>query len=274
MEAGSKDIMVSILILTHNAPRYVSETLETLYQVTDPEILKYVETVVVDNASEKETKDLLTTLKEKGYIDKLFFSEINTLFAKGNIIASKMADRLSKYYLLLNSDVSIRNKNWLKYLLSFVENEKYAGVSFGWCYSPEKVINGQKYKKINKPDGYCFLIERNLFDKYPLDYEHYEWWWGLTKLYRQVLEEGKNLMAISHHNKMIVHYGGKSGKDWIGAKGMDTDMDLIYAWFENTKGKIDHKIYDKGQYFFSFLRKIISSMFHVIISNKILLRKK
>jgi GT2 family glycosyltransferase len=268
METNEKDIKISILILTHNAPKYVNETFETLYQVTEPDTLRNIETIVVDNASDNETKELLAGLKQKGYIDKLFFSERNTLFAEGNIIASKLADKGSMYYLLLNSDVSIRNKDWLKYLLALVERDNYAGGAFGYCYSRGKIINGHKFKYIHKPDGYCFLIERELFDKYQLDYEHYQWWWGITKFFGQVLREGKNLFAISHHNKMIVHYGGKSGNDWEGAKGMNVDMYTVYAWFDNTSGKVKHKIYDKRQYilesFIYFLRKI----FYIIIPNE------
>jgi hypothetical protein len=271
--SNEKDLKVSILILTHNAPNYVSETFETLYHITDPEILKHIETIVVDNASGKETKDLLLVLKEKGFIDKLFFSDRNTLFSEGNIIASGLANKKTKYYLLLNSDVSIKNKNWLNYLLSFVESGQYSGVSFGFCYSETKTINGKKFKGANRPDGYCFLIDRSLFDKYQIDYDRYEWWWGLTKFYTQVLSEGKNMLAISHHNKMIVHYGGKSGKDWINAKGIDVDMDEVYKWFDNKEGKVIHKIYDKKQWGLSMSKNLVRLVFYIIIPNKKLREK-
>jgi hypothetical protein len=273
MDINEKELKVSILILTHNAPRYVAETFETLYRVTDSDVLKHIETIVVDNASEKETKDLLIALKEKGFIDKLFFSDRNTLFAEGNIIASRLADKKSKYYLLLNSDISIKNKNWLNYLLSFVEHGQYSGVSFGFVSSGKKTINGINFKNINRPDGYCFLIDRKLFDKYQIDYEHYEWCWGLTKFYAQVLSDGKNLLAISHHNKMIVHYGGKSGRDWINAKGMDINIDEVYAWFDKNKGKVIHKIYDKRQWLLETPKNLAQLMFHIIIPNETLRKK-
>ncbi|POE02267.1 glycosyltransferase family 2 protein [Pectobacterium odoriferum] len=58
---------ISIFILTHNAPIYVEETISSLNKITRKEDLEHVEIVVLDNASEQETVNLLHSLKEKIY---------------------------------------------------------------------------------------------------------------------------------------------------------------------------------------------------------------
>lgn len=64
-------------------PIYTKNTVKTL-QKTEGNF----EWIVLDNNSDKKTKKILLKLQEKGYIDKLIYSKVNTLFAKGNNIAS------------------------------------------------------------------------------------------------------------------------------------------------------------------------------------------
>lgn len=215
---------ISIIILTYNAPKYVRETIETLNNVTDAQMLKRCEIIVWDNNSNEETKQLLINLKDQGKIQKLQFSKDNLLFAGGNNEASKLASPDSKFYLLLNSDVKIKDRNWLLYLLQNLERGKHAGISYGYCKNPDRC------------DGYCFLVDRKLYDKYKLD-TAYQWWWGVTKLQAQILHEGYTLLAFRHHNHLIYHYGGKSGNAFQNAKGMDTEVDEVMQWFKSTKGK-------------------------------------
>lgn len=219
---------ISILMLTHNAPEYVKETIETLYNVTDKDDLAKCELIVWDNASEQPTINILENLKEEGKIDKLFLSPDNLLFAGGNNSAAKLSDKDTKYYLLLNSDIKIKDKYWLKYLLSAKDRGGYAAVSYGFCKNP------------NRCDGYCLLLDRNLYDKYELD-ESFQWWWGVTKLQAEILKDGGKLLAFNHHNHIIYHYGGKSGTDFKNAKGMDADVSDILEWFNNASGYINRK---------------------------------
>lgn len=221
---------ISILILTYNAPMYVKETLETLHRVTNPEDLDKCEIIVWDNNSNKETKDIILELHTKKMIDKYHFSKTNLLFAGGNNEAAKLANPNSKYYLLLNSDIRIKNKNWLSYLFQEMRKNNLAGISYGFCKNP------------NRCDGYCFLIEKELYDKYQLDTE-YQWWWGVTKLQAEILKTGRNLMAIYHHNHILYHYGGKSGYTYMDAKGMSTKITDIVRWFSNSTGKLFTKNY-------------------------------
>ncbi len=219
---------VSIIILTYNAPKYVRETIETLNNVTRPAVLDRCEIIIWDNNSNDETKELLISLKEQGYIDKLHFSEENLLFAGGNNEATKLADSSSKYYLLLNSDIRVVDSQWLSFLLKAVENGKYSGASYGFCKRP------------NRCDGYCFLVKRELYDKFQLD-TAFQWWWGITKMQAQILHDGHSLLAYRCHNHLLMHYGGKSGDAYKNAKGMDIDIRDVVQWFQYSKGRIVSK---------------------------------
>ena len=70
--------MVSIIMLTHNAPKYVKITMETLLKNTKN--VDY-ELIVWDNASELKTRKLLSKYYDKGIINRLVFSKDNLLFA-------------------------------------------------------------------------------------------------------------------------------------------------------------------------------------------------
>lgn len=212
---------VSILMLTHNAPMYCKKAIQSVYKNTQN--CDY-ELVVVDNLSGGRTVKLLSKLKQKGYIDKLYFNSQNDLFAKGNNIAASLADEDSDCYLLLNSDVVIKSPNWLRNLEKLMM--KHNGmVSYGAVLSDPQ-----------RADGSCLLIDAKLYNKYKLD-ENFAWWWSVTKLEGQVLNEGKEVTAIKDHEEYIHHYGGKSGKGFKNASGMDVDMSKVKSWFE--KGKVN-----------------------------------
>lgn len=212
---------VSILMLTYNAPKYVKESIVTLKENTKN--VEY-ELIVLDNHSKFITRMLLKRLKSRGFIDKLIMSDKNLLFAKGNNVAFESASN-SEYVLLLNSDVRINSKDWLKTLLKIHPQE--GGVSSFGAVDSEPI----------RADGYCLLINRDLYEKYKLD-EKYEWWWGVTKLESMVLKEGKKIVAVRNHEEFIHHYGGKSGKGFKNAKGMDADRNEVKKWFDNNKVEI------------------------------------
>lgn len=212
---------VSILMLTYNAPKYVKESIVTLQENTKN--VEY-ELIVLDNHSKFITRMLLKSLKSKGFIDKLIMSDKNLLFAKGNNVAFQSAAD-SEYILLLNSDVRINSEDWLETLLNIHPQE--GGVSAFGAVDSEPI----------RADGYCLLINRDLYEKYKLD-ETYEWWWGVTKLESMVLKEGKKIVAVRNHEKFIHHYGGKSGKGFKHAKGMDADRNEVKKWFDNNKVEI------------------------------------
>ena len=212
--------MVSILMLTHNAPSYVKTSIESLRVST---IGVDYELVVVDNASESETRDLVSRFYQDGLISTLKLLEYNSLFAKGNNIASNMASLEASHFLLLNSDVEIKDHSWLRNL---VDIHRRGASSFG-------AIPGRPAKL----DGYCFLIDADLYRKYQLDEQH-EWWWSVTKLQAQLLQDGYSVRGFKNHEKYLHHFGGASGDDHIAAKGMDTSPAEVARWFEGKRPEI------------------------------------
>lgn len=207
---------ISILMLTYNAPKYIYESINTVKTMT---VDVDYELIVVDNCSKFRTRYLLKKLYKQKYIDKLFLNKENSLFAKGNNIASSFCSEDSDYILLLNSDVSIKNNKWLRNLLDI--HPKNGGISAYGLVTDEPV----------RADGYCLLIDRVLFDKYKLD-PTYAWFWGVTKLESKILQEKKSIRVVQNHENMIHHYGGKSGNAFKNAPGMNTDIEEIKRWFE------------------------------------------
>jgi len=208
-------LKVSILILTHNAPRYVWKSLSSLRSLT--ENVDY-EVVVVDNASSAVTRLLLLFLKAWGRIHKLCFLDYNSLYAEGNNIASRLAGSDATHLLLLNSDVEVRSPDWLTVLTR--EHEEGAS-SFG-------VVRGDP---ISRLDGYCFLVDKRLFDQFQLD-ESYQWFWAVTKLQAELLNAGYSVRGYDSHDDYLLHFGGKSGTDFRSARGMGVDREQVVAWFE------------------------------------------
>jgi len=145
--------------------------------------------------------------------------ESNRFFSKGNNIGVKIAPEESNYILLLNSDVEILNPLWLKKLLDI---HKEGITTYG-------AIVGEKFP--NRGDGYCFLIDRRLYEKYWLD-ESFPWFWGITKLQSKILSDGYSVKAIRNHENIIKHYGGGSGDAFKKLKNAtNIDLQQVNSWF-------------------------------------------
>ena len=179
-----------------------------------------MELIVLDNASKFPTRFILKILKKLGFIDKLVLNPQNDFFARGNNLASQYASEDTTHYLLLNSDIKITDINCFNRLSSL--HPKEGGISsFGAVLSEPK-----------RADGYCMLIDKDIYDKFGLD-EDFEWWWSVTKLQSQVLKDGFKIIAVRNHEEYIHHYGGKSGKGFEDAKGMNTDIETVKGWFKD-----------------------------------------
>lgn len=249
--------MVSIIMLSYNASLYTKHALRTL---KNTEGICY-EIIVLDNNSKKGTKKMLQVMKDKGYIDKLVFEKENTLFAKGNNIASSLCDEKSNYILLLNSDIEIRDKNWLKLLLEY---HKKGATAYGVC-------DGNPY---TRGDGYCFLIDKDLYLKYKLD-ENFEWWWSVTKLQAQLLKDGYNVTAIRNHMHLLYHYGGASGDGWRNAKGINIEGDEVKSWFDKKKVKVIEVVNSNKSVYNKFaLTNILSKINNILTKLKNIFKYK
>lgn len=231
-------------MLTHNAPKYVEISVRSVIENT---INIPFELVVVDNASDPPTKNLVIELHNNGLIHQLELMDRNSLFAEGNNIASRLASKEATHFLLLNSDIEIKKSDWLQNL---VNHHKRGITAYGVAPDPDRV------------DGYCLLIDADLYRKNLLD-EGHQWWWAVTKLQANILNDGYSVCGYAEHEQYIHHFGGKSGSAFKNAKGMNVTREEVLSWFNglspfildrNSDGSLPRK---KP----SFIRKIINKFF-------------
>src|ERR671915_252379 len=85
---------------------------------------------------------------------------------------------------------------------------------------------------VPRADGYCLLVDRELYLTYGLD-ERFEWFWGVTRLQAELLNAGHGVRAVREHDHLLYHFGGKSGDKTVTrrAKGMKGDRNDVAAWF-------------------------------------------
>lgn len=207
--------MVTILIVSYNAPRYLWRALRSIKARTRGVVY---EIVVVDNDSRWPTRTIVAVAGLFKMANRVALLDRNTLFAEGCNIAASMSARKSEYVLLLNSDTAVMRDDWLANLLSRHER---GATAYG-------LVRGGP---VPRADGYCLLVDRDLFLEYGLD-EGFQWWWSATRLQAVLLNEGYSVQAVEDHDEWLIHYGGKSGKAWKGAKGMETSPEEVRAWFQ------------------------------------------
>lgn len=220
----------SILMLTHNAPEYVEQSIRSVREHTKD--VSY-ELVVVDNGSEGETVSLVTNLHEEGLIDKLKLLDYNSLFAEGNNIAAKLASSDSSYFLLLNSDIEVKSPDWLSHLLAV---HKRGMTSYGLVGDPRESDNDPNQLPL-RVDGFCLLIDRDLYEKAPLDEAH-QWWYAVTKQQARLLQDGWNVQGYVSHGQWLHHFGGKSGTAFKTARGMNVSQEEVCAWFNGKSARM------------------------------------
>jgi cellulose synthase/poly-beta-1,6-N-acetylglucosamine synthase-like glycosyltransferase len=204
---------VSILMLTHNAPRYVEISIRSLARQTQG--VNY-ELVVVDNASHPPTRELLSRLQQEGLVHQLRLLDHNSFFAGGNNIASRVASSDSTHFLLLNSDVEIKDPAWLSHLLSI---HKPGITAYGVVEDPLRV------------DGYCLLVDAPLYRDHLLD-EGHQFFWAVTKFQGALLAKGYSVQGYAEHKKYLHHFGGKSGKAYKAAKGLEVSAQQLAEYFQ------------------------------------------
>ena len=204
---------VSILMLTHNAPRYVELSIRTLAKHTHN--VNY-ELVVIDNASEQPTKECLNRLRQEGLVHKLTLLDYNSFFAGGNNIAARQAADDSSHFLLINSDVEIKDPGWLSNLLAI---HKTGITAYGVVENPLRV------------DGYCLLVDAGLYREHLLD-ENHQFFWAVTKFQAVLLAKGYSVQGYVEHEKYLHHFGGKSGTGFKSAKGLVVTQEELADYFQ------------------------------------------
>jgi glycosyltransferase involved in cell wall biosynthesis len=211
---GAEGPLVSLVVVTHDAFPYVRRLLRSLPRTRG---VAY-EVVVVDNRSRQLTRAYLALRAIRGDVQRLCLLERNTLFSPANNIGAAAASRSARYVLLLNSDTEVRHPDWLLRLLELHER---GATAYG-------VVNRGP---VPRADGYCLLVDRDLFIAYGLD-ENFGWNWAVTKLQAELLKAGHAVRAVQEHDHLLYHFGGKSGEPPRGAKGMRVNRDEVVGWFD------------------------------------------
>lgn len=188
-----KSEKVSIVMLTYNAPEYIIHSIKGVKKYT--ENVNY-ELVVYDNKSKDFTQRILKKLEKNNLIDKLIFSDKNYFFVGGNNRAIKYVSKDSKYILLLNSDIEIRNKYWLENILRIHKK----GITA--CQVCDEIDC--------RPDGWCLLVDKEIYLKYLLDEEKFTWYFSIADFASRVMKAGYNVQSIRNYQEFIIHFGGAS----------------------------------------------------------------
>lgn len=211
------NLKVSIIIPVYNALYYTRKCLTSLKKTGR---VSY-EIIVVDNNSRFITRFYLIYAFSTGRIDYIHKSKVNLYFAKGNNLGVTMSSSDSTHVLLMNSDVRIDSPDWLYVLLS---KHKRGATGFGYLDS-----------KPERADGYCLLIDKDLYKRYWLD-ESLPWWWSVTKFQAQLLRDGFDVQAIKKHERYLHHYGGKSKVDpLLHAQSVGYSREEVSSWFGGNK---------------------------------------
>lgn len=193
----SEDISpkVSIVIVVYNGLQYVKKCIKSL----DLTAHTNYEVIVVNNASNNKTHEYLEKLKQQKKIHTLIHNKYNAYFSGANNIGAKYADTKSSYLLLLNSDTEVRHPGWLTHLIAAVPENGI--ISYGYANIPFR------------PDGWCFLISKKLYERLGGIDERYRMNWGITDLTRKALKSGANVKVVVNDKNYITHFGGKSYTD-------------------------------------------------------------
>lgn len=176
---------VSIVILIKDALKWVRNCIESLNRYTNN-----FELILVDNGSDKKTKDFLKSLDWLDYT--LITNEQNMGFSYGNNQAIKIAKY--DYVCFLNSD-TLLSPNWLgKLMRGFKYDRKVGIVGPSTCHSatiqsPQvfKDFRNATQEKVNEISdmvkegysltpvvGFCFVIKKEVLNKIGVfDYKRY-----------------------------------------------------------------------------------------------------
>ncbi|MEA2056667.1 MAG: glycosyltransferase family 2 protein [Patescibacteria group bacterium] len=137
----AKQPKLTLVILNYNSQFWLKKTLTTLKQFYLDKTKTKVDTIVVDNASQDESVDLLK--KEFKWV-KLIKSEENLGFSAGNNLALRKIK--SDYVMLLNNDIEFTDKSNLDVLLKFMDENKKVAV----CTSQLNLADGSLDKACHR----------------------------------------------------------------------------------------------------------------------------
>jgi GT2 family glycosyltransferase len=190
---------LTLIVLCHNAPLFVARLLDSIETLQGIDF----ETVVVDNGSDRQNQitSFITSLNA-GHTETYIRSRTNLFFPAGINLGAKLASPDCTHLMYLNSDTEFKDPEALKKMAA-MHRPGITGLG---------VVKSNSVPE--RPDGFCFLIDRAVHVRFGGLDEQYKWWWSITKLESQVLQAGLSVQAVRHYENLLVHFGGKSGDAW------------------------------------------------------------
>ena len=170
---------VAVVVLTYNQKKMLEETLDSIIKKMN---YKNYKIFLVDNGS-KDRHDLMV-LKKFPKVD-VTRNKKNLGFSKANNIGIKKAlkEYNPEYFLLLNDDMEILDKNFLKKMIKVSENDKKIGIAGCQQVYPDgsmqdvggyfrkwnltKILNFKEGNILNVDQfmGSCMLIKKDVINK-------------------------------------------------------------------------------------------------------------
>lgn len=184
MDISSKDIImpkVSIIILVHNNIELTRKCLNSIYNITS---YNNYEIIIIDNASELDTKNMLKEFKGCYQNIIILTNEINVSFSKGCNQGASISR--GGFLLFLNNDTEIIEESWLSNLVNELiqrpmcaavgprllyedNNIQSAGIKVKIDFKTKsfleaseiKLLKGSRY--VDALSAACILIKKNIF---------------------------------------------------------------------------------------------------------------
>ncbi len=181
---------LSIVLPVYNALEYLKKTISNIKKHTHNDY----ELIIIDDNSEKETKDYIYNLKGKN-ITKIFNNEQNWVNHNWNIGAFLAK---GEYIAFINSDIEVSG-DWDKKLIKDLERSTIASP-----FNPkDRDLVGTYQEYIN---GTCFMIESSDRDIFPIP-DNIKHWFGDNYLAKRALSRNGNIVSNVETNHAITKSG-------------------------------------------------------------------
>lgn len=156
LEKQNSDERVSIIVIHKDKPEYLNACLQTIAICS---VNNDYELIVVDNGStSQDAIDFLDDLENNSECDKVIRNKENLWWSKAANQGAKAADKNSKYFIFLHSDVLITNRAWIDLLINISESEDAGLVG----------LSMQNYAMDNKKQDFieewCMMTTRECYE--------------------------------------------------------------------------------------------------------------
>ncbi|MDH3204494.1 MAG: glycosyltransferase family 2 protein [Nitrosopumilus sp.] len=268
--------LVSIIIVNWNAKKFLEDCINSLQLQTFTDF----EIILVDNAS---IDDSVSFVKTNFPQVKIIENQANLGFAEGNNVG--IANSTGKIIALFNPD-AIADKNWLKILISAINDESkiaavtgkmyYLGNDYGkntvfctWSKLdpisavPTNFHNGELTSRVDYLSGAAMVIRRDVLNKIGFMDKDYFLYFEETDLCARMIRAGYDLMYIP--DAMV----------WHAVSPLSTSENKIY-FMERNRIRFVLKNFDFA-YIVPFFFVFFSEMFYIFLrdmKNKNFLRTK